>query len=57
MGSPPGLAIHRSQEDIFERIAALVHAANLDSLFARDDVKISGFDVVGNHQLDSPVGK
>ena len=30
--------VHGSQEDVFERIAALVHAADLHALFGRDDV-------------------
>src|SRR5579859_3125600 len=50
-------AVHRSQEDVFEGVAPLMHAANLHSLFRGNHVKISGLDMFRNYQLDAAAGK
>ena len=35
----------------------MVHPADLHSLFGRDDIEVSRFDVPGNHQLDAAAGE
>src|ERR1700722_11132927 len=53
MGPRFDLRVHRTEKDVFERIAALIHAADLNSLLGSDDIEVSDFDVVRNDKLDA----
>src|SRR5580658_11191602 len=57
MSSLPRFVVHCPQKNILERIAPLVHAADLDSLLSRNGVEIARLKMVGHHQLDSPAGE
>src|ERR1700736_2870129 len=57
MCPPRRFAIHRSQENIFEGVAPLMHAADRHSLFRRNHVEISGLDMLRNYQLDATTRK
>src|SRR5260370_40347434 len=44
---------HRLQEDVFERIAAVIHSANLDRMFGGKPVELAQFDIVGKNNFQS----
>jgi hypothetical protein len=54
MRGPFLLVVHRSQKNVFKRIAPLIHAPDLDTLVCGNDIKIARFYMVGNHKLDAP---
>src|SRR4051812_38015161 len=58
MGEPSWFVIcrvvHRPEEDIFQRVAALVHTSNLNALFRGDDVEVTHGDIVRDNKLDAP---
>src|SRR5581483_4873471 len=43
--------------DVFQRIAPVVHTANLDSMFRRKLIKLAYFDVFRKHDLEASAGK
>src|SRR5512146_2727777 len=55
MSSPRRLVFHRIQEDIFERIAPVIHSTYLHTLFGGHCVQIANFDRVGHYDLHPTV--
>src|SRR5690349_4189601 len=51
------LAFHGLEEDVFERIAAVVHAANLNRAFCRKRIQLTHFELLGHDQLETAIAE